>query len=67
MPAVMMKKGSKRIWRIAPKDGTAAAPIAEPKHRSGAVGLSSGLSLRQFPKSTVQKVSERYHTLSYPV
>lgn len=56
MPAVVMKKGSKRMWRIAPKDNTGAIVVAEPKHRAVAVGLSSGVSLRKYPKSTVQKV-----------
>ena len=56
MPDAMMKKGSKRMWRIAPKDNTGAITVADPKHRAVAVGLSSGVSLRNFPKSTVQKV-----------
>ena len=61
MPDVLMKKGSKRMWRIAPKDNTGAIAVAEPKHRTVAVGISSGVSLRTFPKSTVQKVRLSVH------
>lgn len=49
------------MWRIAPKDNTGAIAVAEPKHRTVAVGISSGVSLRTFPKSTVQKVRLSVH------
>jgi hypothetical protein len=39
--------------------------IAEPKHRVGAAGISSGLSLRQFPKSTVEKVTTNGNNTLY--
>lgn len=57
MPPLMSKKGaSKHTWQLASKDQSNPIAIAEPKHRSSAAGVTSGVSLRKFPKSTVQKV-----------
>jgi hypothetical protein len=47
---------NKHTWQLASKDQSKPIAIAEPKHRSSAAGVTSGVSLRKFPKSTVQKV-----------
>ena len=59
----IQRKGSKRAWRPpqAPNPVSGATPavaIPEPRHRIGPAGISSGVSLRQQPKTTVQKVRE---------
>lgn len=58
MPSKAVQKESKKMWRLSQHDQTKAIVIAEPKHRSTAIGLSSGISVRQFPKSTVEKVTQ---------
>jgi hypothetical protein len=58
MPSTAVQKEMRRMWRLSQHDQTKAVVIAEPKHRSTAIGLSSGISVRQFPKSTVEKVTK---------
>jgi hypothetical protein len=57
-PKPMSKRvTNKHTWQLASKDqSNKPITIAEPKHRSSAAGVTSGVSLRKFPKSTVQKV-----------
>ena len=63
MPGPIARKGSKKAWRppFPPTPVTLvtkAVPIPEPKHRITPAGISSGMSLRSQPKTTVQKVQD---------
>ena len=54
------RKGTKSAWRPPPGGTENVNPliIAEPKHRLGPAGISSGISTRKYPRTTVQKVRE---------